>query len=414
MQLRFARSLAPRSMAAAEDITAVLREFEEEVMAEQAEAQPTAENDATATTASPPTAAAAGATATADEPSSDKKPKGGKKKKATPEKAGGGEDDAEEAADGDAAAVAPTQPWVAPSAGGGSDSGGASSGAAASKKKKKKKKKKKQPKANKEEEEAQPERASRRKKGEAALAEADLDDLKRARKASKASTKGKAPGGKGALGALALAASGAGDASAGGQGDGDEEPGKIGASNRKDLKPKAGHNNHANQKHASSAWEKYSPTGLWLGEEFCAENFDHSGGRPWAVAVFNAVTQKVPRRCATANGTRAPRTSRVSTRASRARSSSSRALHRSRWRWGGEPKCTKRHRGGARGMRSPRWDTHTSPMLGRGTWSSAHPSRSVAGRLCRGRRRAPLCRIVSQMARSATVSQRTGPRYMSQ
>ena len=89
MQLRFARSLALRDMAAAEDITALLGALEEEETAEQAEAHLTAENDATATTASPPAAAAAGATATADEPSSDKKKKGAKKKKkATHQKAG--------------------------------------------------------------------------------------------------------------------------------------------------------------------------------------------------------------------------------------------------------------------------------------------------------------------------------------
>ena len=51
MQLRFARSLAPRSMAAADDITAVLQEFVEEETAAQAQARPTAEDDATATTA---------------------------------------------------------------------------------------------------------------------------------------------------------------------------------------------------------------------------------------------------------------------------------------------------------------------------------------------------------------------------
>ena len=96
--------------------------------------------------------------------------------------------------------------------------------------------------------------------------------------------------------ALALAASGAGGASAGGQGDGDEDRWGIGTSNRKDLKAKPGHKNRANQKHASGVWEKYSPTGLWLGEEFCEENFDHSDGKPWATLVFNAVTQKVPKK----------------------------------------------------------------------------------------------------------------------
>ena len=64
---------------------------------------------------------------------------------------------------------------------------------------------------------------------------------------------------------------------------------------RKDLKLKAGHKNREDQKHASGVWEKYSPTGLWLGEDFCAENFDHSDGTPWATLVFNAVAQKVPK-----------------------------------------------------------------------------------------------------------------------
>ena len=64
----------------------------------------------------------------------------------------------------------------------------------------------------------------------------------------------------------------------------------------------------------------------------------------------------------------------------------------------------------SRGVRSPRWTTHTIPMVRRDTWSSAHPSRSVADRWCRGRRREPLCGLVSQMARAATVSQRIGAR----
>ena len=93
--------------------------------------------------------------------------------------------------------------------------------------------------------------------------------------------------------------------------------------------------------------------------------------------------------------------------AARARRTSARALRRG-------AVAAKSAELGLRGMRPPRWDTHTSPMLGRGTWSSAHPSRSVAGRRCRGRRRAPLCGLVSQMARAATVSQRTGARYMNQ
>ena len=157
--------------------------------------------------------------------------------------------------------------------------------------------KKKQPKANKEEEEPQPERASRRKKGEAAVEEPDLDDLKKARKAaSKAAKKGRSAESSGALDLLAQAASGAGGSLAGGQGGGADDSIKVTfPSDRKDLKKKAGHKNRENQKHASGVWEKYSPTGLWVGEDFCAENFDHSDGAPWATLVFNAVTQKVPK-----------------------------------------------------------------------------------------------------------------------
>ena len=57
MQLRFARSLAPRSMPPAEVDDAFMAVLLEEEWAEQAEAQPTAESGAPAETASPPAAA---------------------------------------------------------------------------------------------------------------------------------------------------------------------------------------------------------------------------------------------------------------------------------------------------------------------------------------------------------------------
>jgi len=79
------------------------------------------------------------------------------------------------------------------------------------------------------------------------------------------------------------------------------------------------------------------------------------------------------------------------------------------WRRG----CEER-RARSAGVRSPRWATHTIHMVECGTWSFAHPSRSVAGRRCRGHRRAPPCGLVSQIARAATVGQRTGARYMNQ
>ena len=67
-------------------------------------------------------------------------------------------------------------------------------------------------------------------------------------------------------------------------------------SNRKDIKAKPGHKNRANQKHASGVWDKYSPTGVELGEKFCKENFDHSNGKPWATILFNPNIHKVTKK----------------------------------------------------------------------------------------------------------------------
>ena len=38
---------------------------------------------------------------------------------------------------------------------------------------------------------------------------------------------------------------------------------------RKENKAKSGHKNRANEKHASGVWDTYSPTGIFLGEQFC-------------------------------------------------------------------------------------------------------------------------------------------------
>ena len=83
MQLRLARSLAPRSMAADEGISALIGAFVEEETAERAEAQATAEAEAAAVTAPPPAAAAAGETAAEDVPAevTDSRGKKPKKKK---------------------------------------------------------------------------------------------------------------------------------------------------------------------------------------------------------------------------------------------------------------------------------------------------------------------------------------------
>ena len=90
MQLRFARSLAPRSMASGEDVDAFLDALVEQEKEARAEDQPLAEEDATAKTAPPPAAPAADATAAADESSSGKSKKvGAKTKKTIASKAGG-------------------------------------------------------------------------------------------------------------------------------------------------------------------------------------------------------------------------------------------------------------------------------------------------------------------------------------
>ena len=67
-------------------------------------------------------------------------------------------------------------------------------------------------------------------------------------------------------------------------------------SNWKDLKPKPGHKNRANQKHASGVWEKYAPTGVLLGEDFCKETFDHSDGKAWARQVYNPKVHQAPKK----------------------------------------------------------------------------------------------------------------------
>ena len=43
----------------------------------------------------------------------------------------------------------------------------------------------------------------------------------------------------------------------------------------------------------SGAWNKFSPTGIELGEEYC-KSFDHSDGKPWYFTVYNSVTHYPP------------------------------------------------------------------------------------------------------------------------
>ena len=62
------------------------------------------------------------------------------------------------------------------------------------------------------------------------------------------------------------------------------------------TKEKAGHKNRANQKHASQVWDKYSPTGVKLDEEFCKETFDHSDGKAWARVPYNPKVHKAPKK----------------------------------------------------------------------------------------------------------------------
>ena len=64
----------------------------------------------------------------------------------------------------------------------------------------------------------------------------------------------------------------------------------------KDNKAKPGHKNRANEKHASEVWDKYSPTGIFLGEEFCKDTFEHSDGKAWARKVYNPKVDFAPKK----------------------------------------------------------------------------------------------------------------------
>ena len=114
--------------------------------------------------------------------------------------------------------------------------------------------------------------------------------------ANKAAKKGKGAAGSAALNTLADMATGAGGSSAGGGGE-EEDPRwtpkvKVDKAN----KEKAGHKNRANEKHASEVWDKYSPTGIFLGEEFCKDTFDHSDGKAWARKVYNPKVDFAPKK----------------------------------------------------------------------------------------------------------------------
>ena len=91
-------------------------------------------------------------------------------------------------------------------------------------------------------------------------------------------------------------ATGAGGSSAGGGGEEEDPRWTPKVKVRKENKAKAGHKNRANEKHASGVWDKYSPTGIFLGEEFCKETFEHSDGKAWARKVYNPKVDKAPKK----------------------------------------------------------------------------------------------------------------------
>ena len=271
------------------DITALIRVFEREEMAELAGAvaQPTVEDDAAAKTpAAAPAAAAAGATAAAGAPAkaSELKSKQ-RKKKQTGDDDGSAPNDADDTSNDStiAAALDPTQPWVGPSAGGGSESGAARSGAGAKKSKKPKKPQGDAP--------AEPSRVSGRNQGVAAQEDEDLDALaKRSRDENKKKAK-KASGAGSASDGPAGAALGAG-----GQPVKDDPPWTSKVNLGAKLREKTDHKNRANQKHASEVWDRFSPTGIELGEDFCKKTFGHSDGKAWAVGVYNPILHAAPKK----------------------------------------------------------------------------------------------------------------------
>ena len=105
--------------------------------------------------------------------------------------------------------------------------------------------------------------------------------------ANKAAKKGQGAAGSAAAIALADMATGAGGSSAGGGGEEEDPRWTPKVKVRKENKAKSGHKNRANEKHASGVWDTYSPTGIFLGEEFCKDTFEHSDGKAWARKVYN-------------------------------------------------------------------------------------------------------------------------------
>ena len=144
---------------------------------------------------------------------------------------------------------------------------------------------------------AQPKRQSARGQGTAPPDEEGLDELAaKQRMANKAAKKSKDAAGSAAANSLADMATGAGGASAGGGGEEEDPRWTAKVKFGKDNKAKPGHKNRANEKHASGVWDKFSPTGIFLDEEFCKDTFDHSDGKAWARKVYNPKVDFAPKK----------------------------------------------------------------------------------------------------------------------
>ena len=277
-------------MAADGDITALIGAFVEEEIEERAEAQATAEAAAAAVTASPPAAAAAGATAA--EGGSAKQPRGAKKMKKS-HKAKEAARGAAVPADADLATL-PTQEHAPPAVGdGGGDDASAVDSVAAPEKNTTKKKQETEDQSGAQDKR----RISARALGTAPPDEEGLGELaSKARMANKAAKKGQGAAGSAAAIALADMATGAGGSSAGGGGEEEDPRWTPKVKVRKENKAKSGHKNRANEKHASGVWDTYSPTGIFLGEQFCKDTFEHSDGKAWARKVYNPKVDFAPKK----------------------------------------------------------------------------------------------------------------------
>ena len=140
-------------------------------------------------------------------------------------------------------------------------------------------------------------RISARALGTAPPDEEGLGELaSKARMANKAAKKGQGAAGSAAAIALADMATGAGGSSAGGGGEEEDPRWTPKVKVRKENKAKSGHKNRANEKHASGVWDTYSPTGIFLGEEFCKDTFEHSDGKAWARKVYNPKVDFAPKK----------------------------------------------------------------------------------------------------------------------